>query len=336
MVNFRELFVKLSGLYKSSYVNWEPLRNSLLGRVNDVTQWIQDGCEQLAHATILILYSHFRNVAGKHDFVNADIYAKRCNFDYRTNLPSGCIYIIHNFGMLLTDEVWKNPRVIHTWDKKDEKQYGIPVATHQFNSETLDSFLRTLVDQKVPFDRLAVSVPPRSAWDSLLIIENEDYVDSSGTSTDYTVFTTLPKVNYNLPRDIFLAIGLLGATIVDPDQTVAIEPYAPRIQAVKKDELNKAVYGSDTDGTKTTTRARRKSFNSITKIDENKVLPNIPFQYMTPHGIEVPSKDTTKAKVWIYGRGSEDDIIPISSVGRCVDISEVQEYFRHLLRAGPN
>jgi hypothetical protein len=337
-VNFYRLFLRIAAILRTSYVQWDKLRESIIGRVFDTTGFIVDGCNQLAIASIYILYSHLRSVAGKHDFANADVYEKRCKFDYRTQLPTGLIYIIQQFGLCLLEDVWLNPRVIHTWDKEDDKTYGIP-ATTPFSSETFESFMTTLVQVGVKVDRLPALVVPHSAWDSLLIVEASDNQGAATFSDDYDIFTTLPIKNYNLPRDIFLAIALANTTSIDPATKTPIEFYGPRISTLGTDAAVKPIYTAedkdDSAAAKTRSKKRKSLVSKADDVDPKKALPCTPFEYMTVQGVELPGADATKQQIWVYGRGTADDVVPILSVGRGIDANEIENYFRHLFRNGP-
>jgi hypothetical protein len=249
-------------------------------------------------------------------------------------LPKGVIYLIHQFGLAILDEVWDNPRVIHTWDEDDKDTYGIANIEKKFDNSQLDSFLSALQGCNVPFDKLSPLVPAHTAWDSLIIYPANPSV-SGTTITDFDVFTSLPLKNYDLPRDVFLAIGMMGVTIIDVDNKQPIQFYGPRISFIKSDNITKLANSKQNkDHAGTTTRTRRKSIEAATAVNPKKVTPCTPFAYMTPNGVDVPNADADEARVWIYGRGTADDCALIKSVARGVNINEVFEYYRNLFRNG--
>jgi len=334
-INFSRLRQRIEWLLFESFKSWDKLRELLLSRVPDVNRYIGTGCLQLSCAFIYVLYSHLRNVTSQHDSANYDIYSKRCSFDYKTPLPSAIIHLIKQFGIGFVKEYWKTPRCIHRWDDEDKKGYGIP-STVGFDAEVLDGFLEHLRTCGTTFDKLPPRTEARTMWDTLFVTNDDPNPNRFALGGTFNVYTTLPLQNYNLPFDMFIAIGLCGPTLPDDPSGCPLEFSGPRIQAIKSEDVNKTVTSitSDETGVVVHRAKRSRSIGIVSTLDPKDAHPCIPFQSMLPQGIELHKQDPKDPRIWIYGRGNDEDVMIIDSVGRDIDCHEVITFFRHFFRHG--
>jgi hypothetical protein len=252
-----------------------------------------------------------------HDAQNQAIYRTRCYFDMGTELPSGAAFIVELFGFASPTDIHFNPNFLHRWDNANngDGQFGL-ANNHRLDNHIFTGFMTQLSLAGVPFRRIDKYCAPRNSWDSLYI---------RGTNiTGWTAFTTLPTVNYLLPRDVFLAIG-----ICEPSSLRATRPvmfYPPRLCRYDRNTTTnnvKAYLPAENDHA---TTAERDDFTPLAAAadhapnDEMRVNGHILNMHLT--GTErrrdggTDAAPTYQESIYIYGRGGAQMAMTISCVAR--------------------
>jgi hypothetical protein len=329
-INMEAIREAVRTLYVSSYLYWPQLRSLYSGDQISINDAILIGCSHLASATCLMIYNLLRYKCGVYDSQNQQLYRTRCHLDMGMELPKGVAFIVEHFGYAQASQAYGNPTFIHRWDGANNvnQQFGLQAA-HSVNTHLLNGFLAQLFRVGVPFRRIDKYCMPRNLWDSLYIRVVEG---------GYDVFTTYPIENYDLPRDVFLAIGICDFSTLDANAPVQF--YPPRMDLVDSDAITtllKAdlpVNASNLEQRAMPALTAGKDAND-TELRVCGPVPNVHLTgVMRDSGLtDLTNKTVTyKYTANVYGRGGARQAMRIDCVARGVTPEEVNGFFRALLR----
>jgi len=332
-VNFEALRTSFINILSIAYLDWSLLRSQYTGNEIDITNAITIGISNLASAMVLQIYNMLRYQCGVYDSQNQIIYRTRCHYDMGATLPSGASYLVEQFGFSQPSELHFNPKFIHRWDHQYPATFGL-TPEHALNNQILTGFNERLASTNVPFRRIDKYVLPRNSWDSLYIRQN---------SNGHDVFTTFPSVNYDLPRDVFLSIGICqDSTLV---ASRPIQYYPPRLGILSNSKVSQLVKTIDpaphlaSDNERLAMPAL--GVPHVPDDTHMRINGHLTNMHMTganrrQTGIDPAANvPTFELDIYIYGRGGATCSLIINSVARGVTYEEVAGYYRALLRTGP-
>lgn len=335
-LNFEYLRVRMYNLLTAAYEDWPTLRSTVNADRDQITTHIRNGCHQLSIAAIYLLYSYLRRKTSRFNPKQYNLYRNRCFFDEHREIPSGLAYLIECFGVTHAVEAFGNNRFIHTWDHQHADGFGLNlVAANAFDNDILTGFIQTLVRCQVAIRRVDNRVPARTLWDSLFISDTIQ----RGISAE-TVFKC---DDYELPRDVFIAYGLLGA---HDNRNRPIKPYGPRLGLLPEAGMDGLRTAADAD---TALGPRPGMAKPITQIANSGEAPakSTPLGHLqsvhdsgiisTVNRIEpgTPPVVYHDYHALVYGRGPPLSTMTIMSVARGLSDYEVDGYYRNLFRKGP-
>lgn len=334
-INFEAIRTQLLQLLSGAFLHWAPLRELFHGDDNGVDLSITLGCENLASAMCLMIYNLLRYKCSVHDSQNQAIYRARCHFDIGTELPSGCAFLVEQFGFATPVDVTDNPNFIHRWDNANngDRQFGLDNA-HALNNHIFTGFCSQLSRVGVPFRRIDRYCAPRNLWDSLYIEGDENI--------GYTAFTTYPTVNYLLPRDVFVAIGICQTSSLTANRPVMFYPprLCPYDRATAVNNIKARLPDDDTQATAAERLAMPALANADAHATDAQLRVNHHLTHMHLTGTQRRRTGGTDdapeytERVWIYGRGGAQMAMRINCVARGVSEDEVDGFFRALFRHG--
>jgi hypothetical protein len=227
--------------------------------------------------------------------------------------------------MTASAQFYGNPRFLHLWDNEEAKTFGLP-STVSLNDAKLSGFLSILAKLNVAMVRLPSASPLRTVWDSLTVRT----IDSA-----YHVDTTYPLSEYDLNRDVFLAIGFRNSLA---NYDLAIEAYHPRVQLLPKIITTAIVKDVTAQTTSVSTGKRKTMTTGEIIVDRKQVAPMNHFQNITPTGVKFtdPASTPPNPEIYIFGSGGADPnhAMGIKTVARGVNDFEVDGFYTHLFRFG--
>lgn len=323
-VNFEQFANVISELLQTAFVNWPKLRDLVSADDNDVTNHITNGCNQLAISSVYSLYNHLAIVTQSSAPSQADRYRTRAPQSRYKQLPSGLRSLIQQFGITEPVEFFGNARFLHQWDHVNAATLGIP-ANGELNDNVLSGFLNLLHKAGVPFSSVPSRPPLRTVWDSLAV----EPVD-----TGFSVHTTFPRNEYNLPIDTFLS--LIFRT-VPATYTTVIEEYSPRIGVLPHDPTT-ALINDETAGAVALGNRTHGPDPLANQISVNRavVKPCNHLQKVTTSGVEYedPTAANPVPRIHVFGRGNQTNAMCIKTVARGVTPYEISNFAQCLFRNG--
>uniref|UniRef100_A0A2V0RMM2 Uncharacterized protein n=1 Tax=viral metagenome TaxID=1070528 RepID=A0A2V0RMM2_9ZZZZ len=330
-LNHHQLCLRLDPLLTSVLMNWTEFRDRLDGTEAEINTQVVSSARSLCSAFIHMLYSHLRTITGTQD-TTIDRYRSRGQLDIRTPLPSGLIFLIHQFGVVAPKNCFGNNRYLHLWDQKEPKTYGLKTI-YQLNSGIFQKTINILKSLNVPFITLSRSAEYRTAWDTL--------VSQPTSSSSWSTYTTLPLENYTLPRDAFLNSIFIGT---HSDSNYAVQPSFPRMQHYPPATTTTTLDIVE-DSTNVVIRNKKRKIDAISDTGDiplKETHPCGPFQYMHSTGISVSADPTNLTATSgidpqhnVFGLGGPDAHMPINSVVRGMTQHDLYDYVSALIRHGP-
>lgn len=323
-INFANFIEVIAKMAKVAFTNWQKLRDLVSADENQITTHIEAGCDQLAISSAYSLYNHLGIVTQTSAPTHANIYRNRAPQSRYKQLPAGICSLIQQFGITEPVEFYGNARFLHLWDNADNTTFGIP-AGQVLNDNILSGFLNLLHKAGVNFSTVPARPPLRTVWDSL----NVEAVD-----TGFSVHTTFPRNEYNLPIDTFLALAFRA---VPTNYTDVIQEYAPRIDELPADPtvalINDSTAGVVALGTRT--RGPDPLANQIT-VNRANFGPCNHLQNVTPPGVhyEDPGANAPVPRIHVFGRGDQTSAMCIKTVARGVTTHEIEHFAQCILRNG--
>lgn len=321
-VNLEALRERFIEILRRSFVHACDLSNLYAGGDRGSQDCIDRGIEELSSLTVLLVYEYLRwNYRMFGEGSSEVIYDKPGPFPLEKSLPSGLCTLVEQFGYAESVEVHGNPRFLHVWDGEQKEGFGL-APEHSLDESVLHGFLQRLQLMNIPFRNVKKcgSRTKRTLWDSLV-------VEHLGNHT-YSVSTSYPNENYNLPQDCFAAIFICGQSQLEAGTSVAF--YAPRLSRF----CGSVVSLQDIQSHEPTeaTDAERDSMPAIALGDRaTKVRVNGALQGVHLTGIQ---KRDDGDSVWMYGRGGIDDVQKMSKLSSPIRADQHWNACRDLLRKG--
>jgi len=330
-INMMAIFGLARAIFERSYANWPKLRALYTGDVNNITLAIEEGCRHLASAFVLMIYNLLRHKCSMHDSQNQQIYRTRCHFDMTTELPSGVAYLVEHFGYAEAANTHFNPTYLHRWDHENSADNGFGLdAASRLNNHILKGFLDQLSIAGVPFRRVDKYCRPRTLWDSLHITQRDE---------GFEVCTTYPIENYNLPADIFLALGLCGISSLGENRSICF--YPPRLTAYTRQPVINTIAENNPDGATAEEERAMPPTGIQNDIPDHMLRVNGSIRDMHINGVhrvftgfDANGQNLYTRSVYLYGRGGAASTLLISTVARGVTEQEAEAFYERLLRYG--
>jgi hypothetical protein len=333
-VNFQRLGDQVVKLLNSAFGFWDILRERVVANQDQVDAHIANGCVQLTYAFIYLLYSYLREKAGRYNSSKSDIYRQRHFFDHKREVPIGLAYLIECFGITQALDAFGNCRFLHVWDGQDKDHFGYKHPRVVFSDSKLNGFISTLSRCGVRMRTINTQAVTRTPWDSLLIYH---------VGHGYYAHTTYPLVEYDLPRDVFLAAGICFQSTMTNKWVIKF--YAPRMA---QDEITSTTTALGTPAATPATISKKRKVaasDDVSTITVNDCSPCNHLQMVSETGVcltvsgftkdasgqETPKYDTA---TYTYGSGGVADAMTIKSVARGISDYEITGFYRSLFRHG--
>lgn len=335
-VHFAELFSRINYALKTTYVNWNDLRDLIPGTATEITIHIENHCDTLAACFVISVYTRLRAVHGQFAPNASQRYRSRPPIDTYTELPAGLIHLANQFGATKPVDVPGNCIYLHHWVEDHKKTFGLPDIAF-LNPPKIQGITRLLRSLKVKFDKVQRTQEFRTAWDTLLL---------KPQNLGFTALTTMPIENYNLPRDVFLQVTLnrnyhvIGETAFSGNSPSAVYNYAMKLSRA---EHSDPISEISTALTSTTTLTKKRKFSAVSdtkQIPLTECAPHLFEQNMHPSGVSLSKTSATsihgtKPIMTVFGRGTDDDLFPLNVVHRDLNSQYICEYWHALFTSGP-
>jgi hypothetical protein len=335
-VRFGELFTRVNYAIKTTYVNWNDLRDLIPGTATEITTLIENHCDTLAACFVISVYTRLRAVHGQFAPNASQRYRSRPPIDTYTELPAGLIHLANQFGATKPVDVPGNCIYLHHWTEDNKNTFGLPDIAY-LNPPRIQGITRLLRSSKVKFDKVQRTQEFRTAWDTLLL---------KPQNLGFIALTTMPIENYNLPRDIFLQVTLnrnshvIGETVFPENSPPAVYNYAMKLSRA---EHSSPISEIATALTSTATLPKKRKLSAVTNISQipiSECAPHLFEQNMHPSGVSVSMTSSTsvygdKPIMTVFGRGTDDDLFPLNVVHRDLNSQYICEYWHSLFTSGP-
>lgn len=331
-INMMALCAQVQILLHGAYVQWSKLRALYSGNQDQITTSIEEGCDELAKAFVLMIYNHLRYKCSVHDSQNQGIYRNRCYLDSYYELPSGIATLVELFGFARPDQNHFNETYLHRWDHEHHGENEFGLNTARLNSHLLDGFMAQLINAGVPVRRVDKYCAPRNLWDSLLVI------DRTG---GHDVFTTYTNTNYVLPKDVFYAIGLCGASSLIANRSIQFYPPRLSIHAVQRTTaaIKQSAPDEATDAENNAMdviNVNAHADDAALRVCGTLINMHITGTQRVQTGVNINNNNAPvyEERIFLYGRGGAQQAMTIDCVARGVTNEEVLGFYRALFRHG--
>jgi len=331
-VNFDCVYGHLATHLTSDFQTWDSLRDLYDGTHAEVDDSIKKGSRALAAAFVHMLYAHLRNC---HSLVAPGMsnrYKTRPILDLRTELPSGLMTLVMQFGVSAPKNVAGNCRYLHHWDHLNSSSFGL-TKNAAMNHDLFNQICTNLRRLSVPFSKIQRDLQYRTSWDTL-VIEKTEYSSR--------IYSTLPIENYSLPRDSFLAIlfnlqtSKLKASCHNPAPRIAVKKGA------KTNEITALTVNSEYDASLVDSTSASSKKRKISELSDPAdvlladCLPIGPDQHVSRDGTVFD--DTTDSKGsnprQYVMTGIDGDFVYINSVDRNLSDQSFAAFCRAVFRKG--
>lgn len=332
-VNFDAIMKRLTSALMAAYSNWHELMDHIPGTQSEVDDFILLGCRALAAATVVSIYNRLRAIHSQFAPNKFDRYRNRSPLDSRTQLPAGLIHLVDQFGIARPKDVVGNCYYLHNWDGENSKTFGLD-RLDDLNSKSFLAISRLLRVCKVPFAYVDRNQSYRTVWDTIILTPQ---------GSGFTAQSTMPLENYTLPRDVFIQ-ATLNRPVWDSTHKnylpKAITNYSLRLGASTP---SKTIKETESQSTVVVPDVKKRKFDAVSDTSGIRLEdchPHLFEQYMHPSGISVDYVNSTTTTgdnptTTIFGRGSEDDLIPLMSLHRDLSDQYLNEYWFALFTKGP-
>lgn len=253
---------------------------------------------------------------------------------WSTEIPASMCYIIDKFGVANPRDIHTNPTYLHSPRPGTHNEYTPELYLSRMSQAT--AIFERFRNCEVPFRTPTRYSGLRTCWDSLTVI---------CTESQYYVQSTLPRVNYNLPLDVFLAITLNGASSVNPGH-VPIPSYAPRYGMIRNRHILRTIietplshdpdYIDQLDELESTYVPNERSLASHDLVSPCGFLPSC-----HPSGIQMGPSDASghseashsQNSIYILGRGGMNSVAALDLVGNGISTTLVRNFVRKVIRS---